>query len=84
MAIKQKHLQTIVLSKDVEFAEKLSKCMLRYMNNALASETSEEYERWYKEFERCSQELLELRKRRKNTKCQKLPCHYYGSTLKRC
>ncbi|MFH4210009.1 hypothetical protein WAJ07_21465, partial [Acinetobacter baumannii] len=64
MSIKQKHLQQIVLPKDVRFADKLSKCMLKYMNNALVSETTEEYERWYKEFERCSQELLTLRKKK--------------------
>jgi len=71
MAIKQKHLQKIVLPKDEKFAEKLSKCMLRYMNNAFASETSEDYERWYKEFERCSQELLALRKKKEEYEVSK-------------
>ncbi|MCM3735570.1 hypothetical protein M3215_06995 [Bacillus cytotoxicus] len=74
MTIKYDRLHDLVLPKDVDHANKLTDCMLKYMNNAFTAETSEKYERWCEEFDRCAHEFLLLRKAKEEHEVSKSYC----------
>ena len=67
-------LAELVLPKDLELANKLHDCMVKYVHNIFNAKSKEVADRWDEELIRCSKDFMKLREAKQDYEASKSYC----------
>lgn len=71
MKTQYNRLAELVLPKDLELANKLHDCMVKYVHNIFNAKSKEEADRWDEELIRCSKDFMKLREEKEEHEVSK-------------